>query len=136
MIFWGLILLMVNLAFLAGIVYIVFFKRPLARAQGAPSVPIDLLARLGDELKEVRGVARRLETRSADLTRYEAGLRQTEARLDELMRKASATGGARDEDIHSRALSMLKSGVPAQEIARSLGLLKGEAELLTSLHRS
>lgn len=138
MVLWGVILLLVNLAFMGGILYIIFFKKPLQRAQGTPAVPIELIKRLNDELAEVKGVARKLETRSNDLSRYENGLKERQIVLEDLISKAKASAAAPQgghEDIYSKALKMLKSGVPAGEIARSLGLLRGEAELLSSLHK-
>lgn len=139
MVLWGAILLTVNLALMAAIVYIIFFKRPLQKAQGAPSVPIELIQRLNEELTEVKGVAKKLETKSVDLSMYENGLKERQAVLEDLIMKAKAsTVSPRQEghdDIYSKAFRMLKSGVPAGEIARSLGLLRGEAELLSSLHK-
>lgn len=138
MVFWGVILLAVNLAFLAGILYIVLFKKPLQRAQGAPVVPLELIKKLNEELTEIKGVARKLETRSTDLSKYENGLKERQMVLEELISKAKASAAAHQEghdDVYSKALKMLKSGVPAGEIARSLGLLRGETELLSSLHK-
>lgn len=139
MVLWGSILLILNLALMAAIAYIIFFKRPLQKAQGTPSVPIELIQRLNNELTEVKGVAKKLETRSVDLSMYENGLKERQAVLEDLIVKAKASaGGPRqdgNDDIYSKAFRMLKSGVPAGEIARSLGLLRGEAELLSSLHK-
>lgn len=141
MMLWGVILLIVNLALIGSIFYIMLFRKPVARAQGAPAVLQDeLLRKLNDGLSEVKSVAQKLESRSVDLSKYENGLKQRQAVLEELIVKARASANspqreAQAEDIYSKALKMLKSGVPAGEIARSLGLLSGEAELLSSLHR-
>lgn len=139
MVFWGAILLLINLAFMGGVLYIIFFKRPLRTSQGAPKVPLELIKRLHDELAEVKGVARKLETRDADLSKYEKGLKERQAVLEELIRKAKASAlhpqKEGHDDVYSKAFRMLKSGVPAGEIARSLGLLRGEAELLSALNK-
>jgi hypothetical protein len=141
MILWGVILLIVNLALIGSIFYIILYRKPVARAQSAPfAIQDDLVKKLNDGLSEVKSVARKLESRSMDLSKYENGLKERQAVLEELIVKAKASANsprreAQAEDIYSKALKMLKSGVPAGEIARSLGLLSGEAELLSSLHR-
>lgn len=141
MMLWGVILLIVNLALLGSIFYIILFRKPVARTHGAPAaIQDELVKKLNDGLFEVKSVAQKLESRSVDLSKYENGLKERQAVLEELILKARASANsprreAQAEDIYSKALKMLKSGVPAGEIARSLGLLSGEAELLSSLHR-
>lgn len=141
MMLWGVILLIVNLALIGAIFYIILFRKPV-RAQGAPvAVQEKLVRELNHGISEVKSVAQKLESRSMDLSKYENGLRERQAVLEELIVKASVSANspqreAAAEDVYSRALKMLKSGVPAGEIARSLGLLSGEAELLSSLHGS
>jgi len=139
--FWALILLTINIALLGVIVYIMLFSKRVLRAQAGSHGSEDVLVKSFNEgLDEMRAVARRLETRGAELSMRENGLREKHAALEKLLLRAmSPADGGRDssrgKDIYERALSMLKSGVPSSEIARSLGLLSGEAELLSSLHR-
>lgn len=140
--FWGVILLIVNLALIGSIFYILLFRKPVVRAGAAPvAVQEELVRKFNDGISEVKSVAQKLESRSLDLSKYENGLKERQAILEELIVKAKASANspkkeAQAEDIYSKALKMLKSGVPAGEIARSLGLLRGEAELLSSLHGS
>jgi hypothetical protein len=141
MLFWGLILLVVNLALAGSILYIMLFRKPVTRSQGASAaVQEELVMKLNDGLSEVKTVFEKLETRSMDLSKYENGLKERQMVLEDLIKKARASAdssqrASHSEDVYSRALKMLKSGVPAGEIALSLGLLSGEAELLSSLHR-
>ncbi|MBI2400660.1 MAG: DUF2802 domain-containing protein [Deltaproteobacteria bacterium] len=141
MMLWGVILLIVNMALIGSIFYIILFRKPVARAQGAPAAEQDeLVKKFNDGLSEVKTVFEKLETRSMNLSKYETGLRERQAILEELIARARASADsprmeAQAEDIYSKAFKMLKSGVPTGEIARSLGLLSGEAELLSSLHR-
>lgn len=141
MMLWGVILLIVNLALLGSIFYIILFRKPVARTDHRASfVQDDLVKKLNDGLSEVKSVARKLESRSMDLSKYENGLRERQAVLEELIVRAKASANspqseAQADDIYSKALKMFKSGVPAGEIARSLGLLSGEAQLLSSLNR-
>jgi hypothetical protein len=141
MLFWGVILLIINLALLGSIFYIILFRKPVAGSSSvAAAVQDELVKRLNDGLSEVKSVADRFETRSVDLSKYENGLKERQLVLEDLIKKARASANshqreAHSVDVYSKALKMLKSGVPAGEIARSLGLLSGEAELLSSLHR-
>ena len=141
MMLWGVILLIINVLLLGALLYIMLFRKPAAKSrETAYGPPDELVKSINDGLSEVRSVARRLETRSADLSKYENGLNEKQAALEALMTRTivSANSGSRepqDRDVYARALNMLKSGVPSSEIARNLGLLSGEAELLSSLHR-
>lgn len=141
MMLWGVILLIINVALLGALLYIMLFRRPAARSRvEAQAAPEELVRSINDGLSEVRSVARRLETRSADLSRYENGLKEKHAALEELIGRtlvsgSSSAGEPGAQDVYARALKMLKSGVPSSEIARSLGLPSGEAELLSALNR-
>ena len=141
MMLWGVILLIINVLLLGALLYIMLFRRPAAKSQvNAYGPPDELVKSINDGLSEVRSVARRLETRSADLSRHENGLIEKQAALEALITRTMASAnserkGPQDRDVYARALNMLRSGVPSSEIARNLGLLSGEAELLSSLHR-
>jgi len=139
--FWALILLTINIGLLGTIVYIMLFSKRALRTQAALDGSEDVLVRSFNEgLNEMRTVARRLEARNAELSMHENGLREKHAALEKLLVKAMSPANdgrdaSRGKDIYASALSMLKSGMPSSEIAKSLGLLSGEAELLNSLHR-
>ena len=141
MMLWGVILLIINVLLLGALLYIMLFRKPVAKSrENVYGPPDELVKSINDGLSEVRSVARRLETRSEDLSRHENGLLEKQAALEALITRTivSANSGSRepqDKDVYASALNMLKSGVPSSEIARNLGLLSGEAELLSSLHR-
>ncbi|MCC6501689.1 MAG: hypothetical protein IT362_00970 [Deltaproteobacteria bacterium] len=141
MMIWGVILLIINVALLGALLYILLFRKPVTRAQvKASGTPEELVKSINDGLNEVKSVARSLETRSADLSMYEKGLREKHAALEELIARTMSSVDARrvegrEQDVYARALNMLKSGVPSSEIARSLGLMSGETELLSALNR-
>lgn len=141
MMLWGVILLIINVLLLGTLLYIMLFRRPVAKSQvNAYGPPDELVKSINDGLSEVRSVAKRLETRSADLSRHESGLIEKQAALEALITRTivsanSERKGPQDRDVYARALNMLRSGVPSSEIARNLGLLSGETELLSSLHR-
>lgn len=136
MMLWGVILLVINMALLGSIFYIFFFRRPAAQKSHARQD--ELVRRLNDRIEEVKTIFEKLEKKSADLSMREKGLKERQAVLDEIMESAKASAGAKEapvEDVYTTAMKMLRSGVPTGEIARSLGLLNGEAELIRSLHR-
>lgn len=137
---WAVILLVIDMALMGGILYIVLFRKKVARPALPQAEAIDA-AEIKNELKAVKRAASRLEARSEEFERLGAGLKERQAALEALLRKAGAAqraDGAHqadDEDVYAKAVRMLRSGVPESEIARSLGLLKGEAQLLTALNR-
>lgn len=139
--FWALILLTINIGLLGAIVYIMLFSKRALRTQAGLQGSEDVLVKSFNEgLSEMRAVARRIEARNSELSMHENGLREKHAALEKLLINAMSPAHAgrdavRGRDIYASALSMLKSGVPSSEIAKSLGLLSGEAELLNSLHR-
>ncbi len=136
MMLWGVILLVINLALLGSIFYIILFRRPVKHA--APAHQDELVRKLNGRIDEVKTVFEKLEKKSVDLSMHEKGLKERQAALDELMDRAKASSRNKEEhgeDVYSKAMKMLKSGVPAGEIARRLGLMNGEAELMSSLHR-
>src|SRR3990172_949785 len=123
MFIWAVILLAVNVAFMSGILYILLFRRGGMNRAPDSSMGDALLADLKKELNEVRAAASQLGSE-----------------IEEMIRKVQAAGREEDiqrlsEDVYSKALRMHRSGVPASDVAKSLGLLNGEAELLFSLKR-
>lgn len=135
MVIWAVILLAVNVAFMSGILYILLFRR------GAMSRTPDLaaadarLAGLKNELDVVRRTASKL---GVDFECYASKLSEQQAEIEEMIGKVQAAGRAEElhrEDVYSKAVLMHRSGVPASDVAKSLGLLNGEAELLFSLKR-
>lgn len=136
MFIWAVILLSINVAFMSGILYILLFRRS-AMLRAADTTPAEaLLAELRGELIEVRAATARLGT---DFEQYGNRLFQRQSEIEEMIGKVQAAG--RDglqglsEDVYSKAMRMHSSGVPSTDVAKSLGLLNGEAELLFSLKR-
>ena len=135
MFIWAVILLAVNVAFMSAILYILLFRRGAVLRAADPSPGEALLTELRGEINEVRAAASRLGT---DFERYGKRLIERHSEIEEMVMKVHAAGrddGMHREDVYSKALSMHRSGVPAADVARSLGLLNGEAELLFSLKR-
>ncbi|MBE7414823.1 MAG: hypothetical protein HS130_06195 [Deltaproteobacteria bacterium] len=133
MFIWAVVLIVINVAFMGGILYILLFRRG---AVAAPAVHAGTagLEELRTELTEIRRAASAL---GSEIRRTEAGLSGKKAALDAGPHGALQYSGAPEgrDDVYSRALKMQNSGVPVNEIARVVGLLNGEVELLCSLRR-
>lgn len=133
MFIWAVVLLVINVAFMGGILYILLCGRSAVAAPGAHAGTHDL-EKLRTELTEMRRAASAL---GSEIRRTEAGLSGKKAALDAVPPGALQYSGAPEgrDDVYSRALKMQSSGVPVSEIARVLGLFNGEVELLCSLKR-
>lgn len=141
---WAFILLGVNFVFMAGIILIVLFRRGAAAPKsGLYTEAEKVLSEVRDELGEVRRAATRIDAAGVGLERFGKGLDQRQADLEQMLRglqPVAAKGSyifseKGDEDIYEKAHKMYRSGVPAGDVAKSLGLLSGEADVLSSLRR-
>ncbi|WKZ31835.1 MAG: hypothetical protein QY316_07855 [Thermodesulfobacteriota bacterium] len=132
MFIWAVVLLVINVAFMGGILYILLCRRGAVAAPGAHAGTYDL-EKLRTELTEMRRAASAL---GSEIRRTEAGLSGKKATLDAVPPALQYSGAPEGrDDVYSRALKMQSSGVPVSEIARVLGLFNGEVELLCSLKR-
>jgi uncharacterized protein DUF2802 len=105
-----------------------------------------VLAELKEELAEVRKTSAYLEKKRAQFEVFERSLHEKNARLEELIRKAEESAVkieltesdiVEDDievDTYSRAAKMLSKGVPVEDVVKDLGILSGEARLLSSLN--
>ncbi|MBW7956350.1 MAG: hypothetical protein H3C68_00530 [Deltaproteobacteria bacterium] len=135
MFIWAVVLLVINIAFMGGILYILLCRRGAVPAPAAHTGTADL-EKLRTELTEMRRTALAL---GSEIKRTEAGLSGKRAALEaeplSALQYRGGTQEGRTEDVYSKALMMHSSGVPVNEIAKVLGLFNGEAELLCSLKR-
>lgn len=138
MIFWGIAFLIVNLVLAGSLLFIVFFRKDARHSNGM--VHELIINELRDELTDLRETASRLDAKAADLEKRSKAIDERQAAIEGMMkekpsRAASAIVMEKQEDVYSKAVKMFRSGVPSNEIKKSLGLLTGEAELLSSLNR-
>jgi hypothetical protein len=77
-----------------------------------------------------QGLQRRVETLEDELASLKARMEQLETQ--------PPAGTALDvqSSIHGEAVRMAREGASAQEMANSLGISRGEAELIIALHES
>lgn len=145
----AIMLLVVDMFLMGGMLYILIFRKNktsrisfLPEPQNKRSVenPPALIAELKEELESVRRIAAGLEKKRLDFEAYERALLEKNGRLESLVKKAEESASNMDmplnqpdEDIYSKAMKMLKMGIPANEVIRSLGVLSGEVELISAL---
>ncbi|MBI2413291.1 MAG: DUF2802 domain-containing protein [Deltaproteobacteria bacterium] len=141
---WVIVLSAVDIALMGGILYIMSGKKTRQRlAPESTTVPaFDQVRELQSELSGIKTLSAELERKKAAFERHENTINERTRRLDAIVKQAEDSArklealyvSERNEDMYSKAVRMLKSGTPADEIVRSLGLLNGEVELISSLN--
>lgn len=141
--FWAIILLAINISFMGGILYI-FRKKKTGLAKKLIMRPDTGSDPLTDELKrglrEVKLLTAGLNRQRLELEDYERVVKESQRRLESIIKEAEAAGrkldlmqSERRDESYSRAMGLIKNGVPADEVTSRLGLLNGEMELITAL---
>ncbi len=139
---WVIVLSAVDLALMGGILYIIASKKIVQRPdpQSAPSR--DQIKELESEITGIKRLSTELEKKKAVFERHEQTMDERTRRLDAAVKQAEDSAkklkalyvSERNEDMYSKAVHMLKAGTPADEVVRSLGLLNGEVDLISSLN--
>ncbi|MBI5587071.1 MAG: DUF2802 domain-containing protein [Deltaproteobacteria bacterium] len=148
---WWIVFLAFDMALMGGIIYILAFRKNgsvgVSAAAGkqnpaetgpAPSI----LMELKEELASVRKTAAFLEKKKAELEAFERSFNEKYATLDEMVKKAEEsvknielTSQSRSsEDMYSKAMKMLRLGVPVEDVVKNLGILNGEVELISAIN--
>ncbi|MBI5454772.1 MAG: DUF2802 domain-containing protein [Deltaproteobacteria bacterium] len=139
---WVIVLSAVDLALMGGILYIIAGKKTQQRP-GPESAPSrDHIKELESEITGIKRLSSELERKKAVFERHENTMDERTRRLDAAVKQAEDSAkklealyvSERNEDMYSKAVRMLKSGTPADEVVRSLGLLNGEVDLISSLN--
>lgn len=146
MVLWGLILLCIDLALMGAVLYIISTRRKtlnetITKAEKNISYSHALVAELKEGLKEVRQGCARLDKRSSELADFESSLLEKQKRLEDAIRKAEETAKNIDllyanhlkDDNYTKAMRLIKMGIPGEEVTKNLGLLNGELELISAI---
>lgn len=148
MFWWTIALFVIDMGLMAAILYILAGRRPAFAHPGAEgldegqrhsSAPAELIERLKKELGSVRLVKKELDRKIHSLDSYEDALKGREKELKDLIMRARKTEGGRADDqrkqaeIYRAAIRMAGEGRSVEDIVKSLGMLRGEAELISSL---
>lgn len=153
----AIIFIALNLALMGLVSYLLITRKEVnkdavdaaaVKAVAAVSIPrpmthsdYQIIAELKEEITNVKVVASRLERKNIDLDIKERQFDEKLKRLDILLRSADDAAhrmerhrpAQRDEETYVRALNMIKTGVPPEEVGKGLGLLNGEVELLSGI---
>lgn len=141
-------LFVADVILMAGIIYVLLRSRGKGAeaaveaqdggtAAGAPR----FTQALDDEMSGLTDRAAELEKREAAIGLYENDIEQKRKRLDAIIKKAEeaakyveAAGASRlSDDVYLKAMKMMNKGMDPEDVKRSLGLLNGEAELVSAL---
>lgn len=148
---WWIVFLAFDVALMGAIFYIMAFRKNTFRgyASDAASGPQTLkgatpsiLMELKSELAAARKTVSELEKKRAELDAFDGTLRGRYLKLDEMLEKAAESSKEieviRDahasEDTYYKAMKLLRLGLPVDEVAKDLGILKGEAELISAIN--
>lgn len=146
MFFWGMILLGLDLALMGAIIYIFYSKKGFD--PGFAAVAGDA-AGLRQELMSIKKMAAQLERKKGEIETFERSIKEKSSILDEVIKNAEsavkkqavaapqaafAAAPGTGEDVYRKAARMMSMGTPADEVKKSLNLLNGELELISSIN--
>jgi hypothetical protein len=145
---WWIVFLAFDIILMGAFFYILAFRKNMSRPAPSSKIPAvkdhapSILMELKEELVSVRKTAAALEEKRIELDAFDRGLRERYIKLDEMLKKAAESAkeieAFRDarssEDTYSRAIKMLRMGQPVEDVVKNLGILKGEAELISAIN--
>ncbi len=148
--YWTLTLLALDLVFMAGVLYMLSGRgsgitgalvsggRRDAEPDASSGV---LIGELKDELDAAKRTSAQFKKKQAALDDYEKTIRDRGRSLDRMIKEVDKSiedirfsSGSRDtEDLYKKAMEMVSKGIPVDRVMKSLGILEGEAELISAL---
>ncbi|MBI5468722.1 MAG: DUF2802 domain-containing protein [Deltaproteobacteria bacterium] len=148
---WWIVFLAFDIALMGAVFYILVFRKNRSRPAAhpvtakAPAVKDpapSILMELKEELVSVRKTAADLEKKRIELDAFDRGLRERYIRLDEMLKKAAESAkdtevireGRASEDTYRKAVKMLRMGHHVEDVVKNLGILNGEAELISAIN--
>ena len=137
-----------DMALMAGVFYVLMRSRE-KKSEGivtaqpdGPTVEAGLLTQeLKEEISGLRVIIAELEKRRTACELYENDIEQKRKKLDAIIKRAedaakdieAASSSRLSDDVYLKAMKMMKKGMNPDDVKRSLGLLNGEAELVSAL---
>ncbi|MEK7773963.1 MAG: hypothetical protein AAB307_06400 [Deltaproteobacteria bacterium] len=112
-----------------------------AQTDGAAVEAGLLTQELKEEISGLRKVMAELEKRRTSFELYENDIERKGKKLDAMIKRAedaardaeAASSSRLSEDVYLKATKMMKKGMNPDDVKNSLGLLNGEAELVSAL---
>jgi hypothetical protein len=123
------------------IIIYLFYKREKGRSLLADDAQTsrDLVKEGNEQLEKMRISIEEArvtsQTISRELDDKMSQLRLMKVEIEELYRVAEGKRKERASDLYIEAINMAKGGMSADDICETLGLLRGEADLVIALHQ-
>jgi len=150
MLYWTVGFLAVDMALMAGVLYILFHRKNTLvpeLAEGAESsfsgASYELMGKIRDELDTAKKITTELDRKRRSLDTYERSLDEKRRELDGIIKSVKEPAMARSgelprkrqaDDVYHKAMKMINKGAPVDEVTDMLGLLNGEAELIRAVN--
>jgi hypothetical protein len=152
--YWVISLMVIDLVFMAGVLYFLSTRSAgeasmpdsaAAVAAADPGAyPLNLIEELKSELEAVKRSSAEFEKKQQSLESYEKTIRDRRRSLDRMINEADksiddirssgpADSPQRTDDIYKRAMDMLGRGTSVDRVMNTLGIVEGEAELISAL---
>ena len=152
--YWVISLMALDLVFMAGVLYLLSNRSkavastpPLADSAADSAVyPLELMEELKSELEAVKKSSAEFEKKQQSLESYEKTIRERRKRLDRMIKEAdksiddacygapaSNRGPQKMDLVYKRAMEMLDRGTSVDSVMNTLGIVEGEAELISAL---
>ncbi len=148
--YWTLTLLALDVVFMAGVLYMLSGRGSRLtdalvsggrRDAGPGAEPGILIGELKDELDAVKRTSAQFKEKQVVLEDYERTVMDRGRSLDRMIKEVDksiedirCSSGLRDtDDVYKRAMEMVGKGIPVDRVMKSLGILEGEAELISAL---
>ena len=153
--YWVISLMALDLVFMAGVLYLLATRGKsivagpgldATAAADPPVYPLELMEELKGELETVKKSSVELEKKQQSLESYEKTIRSRRKSLDRMIKEAdksiddagyeapARTPPPQKTDlVYKRAMEMLDKGTSVDSVMNTLGIVGGEAELISAL---
>lgn len=137
MVYWSIFLLAADVLLVTGILYYLIAKKP---EQALPPAFSPHPSGEGDG--DYKRLAMEIKDKQKDFEAYEKRLIERQKKIDSLLDRVEESVRTKPDarnkdamDVYTRAVEMMRRGVPSDEIMASLGISWGEAELISGIAR-
>ncbi len=139
MVYWSIFLLAADVILVTGILYYLIAKKP---EQALPPALSPHTSGEGEGHGDYKRLAMEIKDRQKDFEAYEKRLIERQKKIDSLLDSVEESVRTKPDaqnkdvmDVYTRAVEMMRRGVPSDEIMASLGISWGEAELISGIAR-
>ncbi len=152
--YWVIALMAIDLVFMAGVLYL--FSTRSKTEIAAPSsdtpvaepnaYPLELIEELKSEIEAVKRSSAEFEKKQQSLEGYEKSIRSRSRSLDRLIKDADSfiddsryaaelkpRAPQKTDLVYKKAMEMLDRGTSMTSVMNTLGIVEGEAELISAL---